>query len=235
MKTLPRGAMLAVTLALFAALSPTRARADDSNGAAAWAITTSELSTAVVMSLTFTLDQDALLSLNALTPVLSFGAGILAYRHGWNPSPALAIHGAMWTAALFFITTAAIEGTVRGGSFRAGPAAYALGGVGLILGATFGALRVGPDAEPFWLGAPPLAIVGLIVGGVVAAFGSLRGWSSETVGRTIAFSTVATGMGGLTVAYVMATQSGLPSWMCRVRPSLAPVPGGAMMSLSGSF
>lgn len=263
-RSLPTAPLLAA-LALFAALaSPTAASADtneygsapgpdegetselgqgdqasqdEHDGTAAWAVLTYEMTTAVSLGLVLGLDGNgAALAVGILAPMgLAVGAGFAAHHYGWSPSPALAVHGALWTAAILFMTTAGIDGTARGDAWHVGPAAFTVGGLGLVLGATFGALGVGADAEPVWLGGPLLAVPAMLFGGVVALFGSLNSWSNERVGRAIVFSTAAGGLGGLALGYAMAGRGDPPEWMSRVQPSLAPTRRGATLGLSGTF
>jgi len=215
-----------------------------------YAIVGFELATALGFGLTYALSPDGLHAAGLVaTALLPYGVaaafGVLAYRGGWDPSPAYALHGATWSATSLFIVGALIDGALRGEVWRQESLAWGLAGAGLVLGALFGGLVVEEPASIPWIAAPVILVPGVLVAGLVAVTAMLIGGTNEEVARSAGVTAGLFGLAGLGVAYTFAflrreaepppSRGRRAAMAYSLVPSLMPVPGGAVMQFVGTL
>jgi hypothetical protein len=130
-----------------------------------WGAAGLELSTAGYASLRFTETVGDNFALN-LTPALIGGAAAFAaYYWDLDPTPALAIHGAVWTGVDLMLVGALIDGH-DDNDLAFGTWAKILGAVGAVGGGVLGA-TVGDRVPQAWMVAPTAgAAGGVLIGGL---------------------------------------------------------------------
>jgi len=166
-----------LTVAVLLGSASDRAHAEPKDGALAWGLLSTELSTAGIFALNFGVkgwpNKGPALALNMSPIVIGIGAGVAAHYADIDARPAYAIHGATALGFDMFLLGMLIDGRNESDGLKVGTAAWTLGTLGMAAGGWIGATQVdsgGDEALVFFVAPMGGFLVGGFVGTIVGLF-----------------------------------------------------------------
>ncbi len=226
-----------VTIAALFVGAPGLAHAERSkpDGALAWGILSTELTTAGVFAVNAYV-EDWPLVLNFAPMVLGPAAGVAAHYAGLGPRPAYAIHGASMLGLDLFMVGVLVDGRNDRDGVRIGRTAWLLGALGAATGAWFGATNIDGGNEPStFFGAPLGGFVagGFVIGGIAALAAND---SNKAVQRFVMGGVAGLTIGLVATAVYTSTDRGKASASSRrLIPRVTPDLSTVMLSYGGPF